>query len=178
MESSSQAGDGSLRDELRGDAETLTGTAKQKLHSELDSRKGPAVSQVKSVSSALEAAASELSDSPNWLRSAVAQGAQALQRFGDSVEHKDSRELTREAQQIARANPGMFLAACAAAGFAGARILKAGAEDAAAGPPEPRRSYEPDPLVEGSQGASAFPGLNTAGGPAQADPQPVYQGGM
>lgn len=126
---SSPTGGGDLRQELRGDAQTVTDTAKQRLFAETDARKGTAAEQAKSLSSALESAAGELSQSPDWLRSAFQKGAQSLQRFADTIEQKDSRQLTRDVQQLARQHPGTFLAGCAAAGFAAARVLKAGVEE-------------------------------------------------
>ena len=55
----SQTGEGELREELRGDAQTVTDTAKTRLASEVDARKGVAVEQAQSISSALDAAAGE-----------------------------------------------------------------------------------------------------------------------
>lgn len=115
--------------EIRSDAEHLRDKAANRLHSEVDSRKGEAVSQAQSVSSAIEQTAGNLDDrSPDWLKSAFRQGAEKLQQFADTIERKDSRQLMGEAQDFARNNPGTFLAACAGAGFAAARVLKAGGE--------------------------------------------------
>jgi hypothetical protein len=177
MDTSSQAGDGSLRDELRSDASAVTSSTKQRLHSELDSRKGDAATQAKSLSSALDAAANELSDSPSWLRSAFQHGAQTLQRFADTIEHKDSRQLTRDVQQMAREHPATFLAGCAMAGFAGARVLKAGAEDthgSTSGTYEPSKT---DREPQGDQSGSAFSGMNASGDPTRpVNAQPAQWG--
>ena len=119
--------DGGAGSELRSDARQLGSTAANRLHSEVDARKGTAVNQAQQVSSALGQAADGLDEgSPDWLKSAFRQGAQQIQRFADTIERKDSRQIMREAQDFARNNPGTFLAACAAAGFAAARVLKAG----------------------------------------------------
>ncbi|HEX8415608.1 MAG TPA: hypothetical protein VF637_17265 [Sphingomicrobium sp.] len=115
--------------ELRSDARQLGSSAANRLHGEVDSRKSQAADQAKSVSSAIHKAAGELDQStPAWLTSAFRQGADQVQRFADTIEQKDSRQLRRDAQDFARNNPGTFLAACAAAGFAAARIFKAGGE--------------------------------------------------
>ena len=124
----SQAESGAA-DELRSDAQQLGSSAANRLHSEVDARKGQAADQAKSVSSAMQKAAGELDQSsPEWIKSAFRQGAAQIQRFADTLEHKDSRQLMGEARQFARDNPATFLAACAAAGFAAARVLKAGGE--------------------------------------------------
>lgn len=118
-----------LREELRNDAQTVRTTAQQRLHKEVDARKGQAADQAKTLSSALGTAAKELSESPAWIRSAFEQGARRIQGLADAVEQRDSRQLAQDAQRFARENPAMFLAGCAIAGFAAARIFKAGAAD-------------------------------------------------
>jgi hypothetical protein len=129
---SAQASDssGGTREQLKADAKQLGTTASNRLHSELDARKGTAATQVRSVSSAIGQAADGLDDgAPQWLRSAFQQGAQKAQMFADSLERKDSRQIMSDIQNMARSNPGAFIAGCAALGFAAARIFKAGAPD-------------------------------------------------
>lgn len=119
--------DGGTASALRSDAQQLGSTAASRIHSEVDARKGTAVSQAQSVSAAIGQAAEGLDESaPDWLKSAFRQGAQQVQRLAETIEQKDSRQLLSEAQAFARNNPGTFLAACAAVGFAAARVLKAG----------------------------------------------------
>lgn len=121
---------GGTAGELRDDAQQLASTAKNRIHSEVDARKGTAANQAKSVSSAIERAAGELDqDTPEWLRSAFQQGASQVRRFADTLEQRDSRQILQDVQTLARQNPGTFLAGCAALGFAAARIFKAGASD-------------------------------------------------
>lgn len=123
-----------LQDELRSDARELGNKTKDRIHSELDARKSTASTQAKSLSSAIDRAAGGLDDdSPEWLRSALQQGARKVQRFADTLEQKDSREILAEVSTFARQNPTTFLAACAAAGFAAARLFKAGDPQSANG---------------------------------------------
>jgi hypothetical protein len=152
MESPSESA-GGLRDELRDDAQTMTDTAKQRLHSEVDARKGGAVEQVKSLSSALGSAANQLGgNSPSWMKSAFEQGAQQLQRLADTFEQKDSRQLSREVQQLAAQNPGTFLAGCALAGFAAARVFRAGASGASSSGSMSTAPSVYDPMAAGTAG--------------------------
>lgn len=127
-----QSGDGggAIADELRSDAKELGSSAKERIHSEVETRKSSAADQAKSVSSALERTAGELdNDAPQWLQSALRKGATQIQRFADSIEQKDSREILSDVRTFARDNPTTFLAACAAVGFAAARVFKAGGSD-------------------------------------------------
>lgn len=126
-QASNQSG---MTGELKSDAKELASSAKDRIHSELDARKGTAANQAKSVSSAMERTAGDLDpNAPEWLKSTIRQGAQQIQRFADTIEQKDSREILRDVRTFARDNPTTFLAACAAAGFAAARIFKAGGGD-------------------------------------------------
>lgn len=140
-------------EELRSDAKELGSAAKDRVERELDSRKGSAADQAKSVSSAIERTAGELdSNAPQWLKSAMQQGATQIQRFADTLDQKDSREIFNDVRTFARDNPATFLGACAAAGFAAARIFKAGGDDHAQSSP-----------------------TQTQGPPAQVD-EPVFRG--
>ena len=126
------SGAGSTTGELRSDARQIGSKAADRLHTEVDARKGVAATQAKSVSNAIQSAASQLDeDSPAWLRSAFQQGADQIQQFASALEQKDSRQILKEVQGFARQRPGLFLAACAAAGFAASRVLKAGGEQQA-----------------------------------------------
>ncbi len=116
--------------ELLSDAKDVGSSAVNRLHSEVDARKGDAATQVKSVSSAMETAADGLdANAPTWLKSAFEQGAQQVQKFAETLEQKDSRQLVNDVSDFARSSPGTFLSACAAAGFAAARIFKAGSSE-------------------------------------------------
>ena len=130
IQSGNQSGQSGTTEELKSDAKELGSSAKNRIHSELDARKDTAANQAKSVSSAMERTAGELDpDAPEWLKSTIRQGAQKMQRFADTIEQKDSREILSDVRNFARDNPTTFLAACAAAGFAAARIFKAGGSD-------------------------------------------------
>ena len=114
--------------ELSADVQQLGSSASDRIHSEIDARKGSAAGQAQSLSSAIMRTADGLDESaPQWLKSAFQQGAQRVQRFADTLEQKDSRAILSDIQAMARDNPGTFLAGCAALGFAAARVFKAGA---------------------------------------------------
>jgi hypothetical protein len=141
-------GSSGTADQLKSDAKQLGTTASNRLHSELDARKGPAATQVRSLSSAIGQAGEGLDEgAPQWLRSAFQQGAQKAQMFADSLEQKDSRQIMSDIQDMARRSPGTFIAACAALGFAASRIFKAGAPDSASS------QYRPSqlPPVQGEE---------------------------
>ncbi|EZP74358.1 hypothetical protein BV96_00446 [Sphingomonas paucimobilis] len=149
---------GDLREELRDDAQKLSTTAAERVHSEVDARKSPVVEQARSVSSALDSAARELSGGQTlgWLNSLFEQGAQQIRQLADTLEQKDSRQLMDDVRSIARNNPGTFLAAFAAAGFAASRVLRAGPETGSG-------SLQPGAQPGGSPPAPAYGDPQTAG---------------
>jgi ElaB/YqjD/DUF883 family membrane-anchored ribosome-binding protein len=158
--------DGGTASALGSDAKQLASTAAGRLHSEVDARKGAAVSQAQSVSSAIGQAAEGLDDSaPDWLKSAFRQGAQQIQRLADSIEQKDSRQLMSEAQNFARNNPGTFLAACAALGFAAARVLKAGSAHQGGGQPGQSAQSGENPSFSQNQAFQGQAGTSSASAP-------------
>lgn len=149
-----------LADELRHDAGQIGDKAKTRAYEQVDQRKGDAARQAKSVASALDRAAGELDDSPQWLQSAFRSGSQTLQKLADTVEQKDARDLGRELQRIAREKPVAFLGTCALLGFAAARVLKAGAGQAAGQdrPTEPQSwdASGPVPAQDGTGTTGGF----------------------
>lgn len=157
--------DGGTASALRSDAVKLGSTAADRLHGEVDARKSAAVSQAQSVSSAIAQAAEGLDEgSPDWLKSAFRQGAQQIQRLADSIEQKDSRQLMSDAQSFARNNPGTFLAACAAVGFAAARVLKAGSADQGRRQSGQDRQFGENPSVGRNEAFQGQAGTSSAGG--------------
>ena len=139
---------GGVRGEMRADAQQLSTSAANRVHSELDARKGAVAEQARSVSSAIDRAAGELGDGvPQWLKSAFQQGAEQIHRLADSLEQENSRELVKNVQTMARNNPGTFLLGCATLGFAAARIFKAGASESSPGQSRPAQ-FPPVPVDE------------------------------
>lgn len=134
---------------LKQDGVALKDKAIDRLTSEADSRKGMVSDQLKSVSSALDAASDGLTnqggDAPEWLKSGLRQVAMTVEQLADRVQNKGSAELVGELRSFARNNPGTFLMACAAVGFAAARVFKAGEPDTGPQPQTPPSS------VTGSQ---------------------------
>ena len=115
-----------MTDELASDANRLKHTAAERAKQEADVRKVDAARAAKSASSALDKADAELdrdANAPRWLTAAG-----SIERLASNVEGRSTDELGREVSRFARDHPGAFLAASAAAGFAAARFLRAGAD--------------------------------------------------
>lgn len=128
---------GADQDRAQGGAQSLKqqgGALKDKamdrLKSEADARKQGVSSQLKSVSGALHAAQENLDQgegqTPQWLTSGLQQVASTVELLADRIQDKSSSELIGEVQPFAKNQPVIFFSACAAIGFAAARVFKAG----------------------------------------------------
>ncbi|MGB7407450.1 MAG: hypothetical protein WA908_03010 [Pontixanthobacter sp.] len=140
---------GSTKDELKQDASQLKDTAARQASAKADEASDKATSAARSTSSALRDAGDTLendSDTPNWLGNAFKQAADSIAQFAETVEGKEPREMMRDVSRFGRDNPAAFLAGAAMAGFAAARVMKAGAEqsDAKLGDLDPNRSSGTD----------------------------------
>lgn len=117
-------------DELKEDAAHLRHAVEDRARDEAETRKGQAADALGSASSALNNAADELErnvDAPDWLAAAVKQAAGKIDAMARQIEGRTIDEMGQNVADFARRNPGAFLAASAAAGFAAARVLRAGA---------------------------------------------------
>jgi len=144
-----------VSEELSRDTSQLKDTAGQRIQQAADTRKGQAAQIAGSASSALGKAASELEQddkAPDWLGSAMRQAASGIDRLAGEIDGRSVNQLGQQLTGFARSNPGTFLVASAAAGFAAARVLRAGVE---------HRYHTQDSSssseVSGSYGASTKP---------------------
>jgi hypothetical protein len=120
-----------LREELGQDTAHLGDTLKTRAKQEAETRKGAALGIAGSASGALGKAAEDLRDNPDapeWMAKGLQQVARQIDRLSADLEGRSVDEMTRDASRLARENPGTFLAIAAAAGFAAARVLRAGAD--------------------------------------------------
>jgi hypothetical protein len=118
-----------ITDELKHDASRLKDNVGARAKQEAESRKGAAVNLAGSATSALDSAAQDLRDNPDapdWMASALQQAARSIDGFAQRIDGRSIDQLGDDVAEFARRSPGTFLAASAAAGFAAARIFRAG----------------------------------------------------
>lgn len=128
---SGNARQGDVAEDLKGDAHDLKATAVKQGEAQIGKQKDQVGRTAHSASSAMQTAADELQEddqAPDWLASALSSVAREVDGLASRLQNKSPRELASETRRFARDNPSAFLAASAAAGFAAARFLRAGAE--------------------------------------------------
>lgn len=120
-----------IKSELKSDAKSIGAAAQERLTDKAGEGKDQATQLAKSTSQALNKAIAALRDdqsTPSWLTSAFEKSAKGLEEFAARIEGKDVQAIVRDIGGYARSNPVAFLAISAAAGFAGARVLRAGGD--------------------------------------------------
>ena len=120
-----------LREELGQDTAHLRDTLASRAKREAETGKSKALGLARPATDALGAAADQLRgnpDAPEWMASGLQSVARQIERLASDLEGRSLDDLGRDASRFARDNPGTFLAASAAAGFAAARLLRAGAD--------------------------------------------------
>ena len=130
LQSSGSSGS-DAKDELQSDAARLKESAKHRASDEAEKQKSQAAQTARSASDALEKAAGELDgdrNAPDWLTAAFRETAKGIDRFAGQVDGRSPEQMSRDVRRFAREHPTSFLAASAAAGFAAARFLRAGAD--------------------------------------------------
>lgn len=145
-------------EELEGDAARLKDTIQGRASQEAETLKGQASDAVGSASSALNKAADELQrddNAPDWLATAMKQAAGRIDAMAGQIQGGDLSQIGQNVADFARKSPGAFLAASAAAGFAAARVLRAGVDRS--------HDHQTDNALNGSGANSAGNGAQTGG---------------
>ena len=116
-DSSQSAG---LMDKLRNGAASQLGVQKDR-----------ATEGVSSVAQAVRQSTQQLRDNKHeTIAQYVEQAADRVERFAEQLKEKDANELVRDAQQFARRNPAVFVAAAFGVGVVAARFLKSSSRSA------------------------------------------------
>lgn len=168
-EGQSHSGD-NVREELRHDASELGGMAKERAEARAGQEQQRVAKTARSASTAMNTAADQLrddQDAPEWMASMFTGAARQIDDLAGRLQDKSPRDVARETSQFGRENPAAFLIASAAAGFAAARFLRAGAEqqhqtDSGGSAQDAWRSTQD--FSSGAQGYSSATATNQTGG--------------
>lgn len=112
--------------EVKSSAKQASREAKQQAAETLDENRERAAEELDKIAHAARAAASDLEDQEQeGLSGYVADMAQGIGSFADSLRQKNMDELLHEAREVARRNPALFIAGSIAIGFGLSRFAKA-----------------------------------------------------
>lgn len=112
--------------EVKSSAKQASREAKQQAAETLDENRERAADELDKIAHAARAAASDLEDQEQeGLSDYVADMAQGIGSFANSLRRKNMDELLQEAREVARRNPALFIAGSIAVGFGLSRFAKA-----------------------------------------------------
>lgn len=99
----------------------FTGVTRDRVYSQVDSRKGDLIKNLQGFVSTLENASR---NSEGFSQQLLGGAVGYIRRFSDRIEHGSTEELVRDAKHFIREKPAPFFAGCIAVGFLAARLLK------------------------------------------------------
>lgn len=145
-----EAGGGADR---RGFADQL----RNKASDALSQQKTRATENLGSIVDAVRSTGRQLGDTNQpGIAKYVNDTANSLQRWVDTLEHKDVREIVEDIQQFGRQRPALFLGVTFGAGLLGARFLKSSARDSG-------RSYGDTSLSYGERDTMTYTAQRNTG---------------
>lgn len=121
--------------DAKSEVKDLAHQASQQAKQVAEQRKGTVAESISGVARALQSTATSLeSEQQDLFARAAYDAASKLQNFSASIRDKDIDGIRRDAENLARTRPALFIGGCVAIGFALSRFLKASASRRAASP--------------------------------------------
>lgn len=121
-----QSGDGSPDERLKGAGADAVQAAKEQAQSGLDQGRASASAMASDSAQAMRSAADDLdSRGQPGLAQAAGRASSELERLANTLQHRTVEELTRDARELARNNPALFVAGSIGLGVALSRFFKA-----------------------------------------------------
>jgi hypothetical protein len=108
----------------------IVNTMKERATAQLSTQKGKATEGLDVVAQAVRQTTQQLRESQHdTIAQYIERAAEQLERFSTTVRNKDVTDLLREAQQLARRQPALFIGGSFAIGLLAARFLKSSRQD-------------------------------------------------
>jgi hypothetical protein len=108
----------------------IASSVKQRATAQLDTQKGRATDGLRALTQAARQTTQQLrTDQHETLANYIDRALQQLDRLNDRIRSKDVSELLRDAQQLARRQPALFIGGSFLAGVLAARFLKSSQQD-------------------------------------------------
>lgn len=175
--STSNTGDAARRtvDEAKEYTKDMAGRAKEQGRSMFEEQKDSAAKQVDSAAHAFRNTAEQLQgEGQSQASRYVGMFAEQLESFGGQLRHKNMDSLIRDAEDLARRSPGIFIAGSVAAGFVLARFLKSSAEHRH-GQNEMSRSDRDSDFARGSDKSGSTSGTHESARSTSGSTSPTGQ---
>lgn len=175
-------------EQAREEAQSMVEAQKRRMSRMADEQKGRAVHKVSALAEALKASGERLrQNDESRMAEYVERASDSLNSYAQRLRDRDLQEMYREAKDMARRNPSLFLGGAFALGFALTRFLKSSEEEAGyryqggyghrsrASERDLRGGYvgEPGGPDVGPEPSGAYAGAGSYGGPGYSGVDPT-----
>ena len=113
---------------IREQASSFASEIGEELNKGVEGQKRRGLEAVRSFAGAVDTAAQELEQQSPQVARYVRDAAESLQSLTRNIEGRNLKDLVRNATDLARSNPTLFMVGAVAAGFAIARFMKSSAQ--------------------------------------------------
>ena len=113
---------------IREQASSFASEIGEELNRGVEDQKRRGLEAVRSFAGAVDTAAQELEQQSPQVARYVRDAAESLQSLTRNIEGRNLNDLVRNATDLARSNPTLFMVGAVAAGFAIARFMKSSAQ--------------------------------------------------
>lgn len=110
-------------------ASSIVGQAGEQLAGQANAHKDGLADQIDQIADSVHRSGEQFAGKQDWLAHAIDGGAQELNALATALRENDLSSLLSHVQSFARRQPGVFVGAALAAGFAVARLGKIVASD-------------------------------------------------
>jgi len=125
---------GAINNKVKSEVTTVAQDVKRQGQEQFEARKQTAAQQTEKLAGVAERISEELKDQDQEsLADYAGQLAGSMKSFADGLRQRNLDELVKDAQQVARNNPTLFLMGSVAVGIALSRFLKASTQRSGAG---------------------------------------------
>jgi hypothetical protein len=147
----------SLRRAASGQATEFASDVGHELKQTAEQQKTRGVDALKGFAHAIETAAGELEGQSPGVARHIREAAKNVEGLSNNLRNRSVDELMHAASDLARSQPGVFIAGAVAAGFALSRFLKSSAPDDGARPSSPGSSAHVSPRTRTAAPDPYFP---------------------
>jgi hypothetical protein len=138
--------------------DNLMNTVKQRASAQLDTQKTRATDGLSVIAGAVRQTTQQLrNDQHDGLAQYVDRAADQLDRFSNAIRQKDVDQLLRDARQMARRQPALFIGGSFAVGLLAARFLKSSRRERMYDSRDGRRVYDEAGYGSGSDNTRSYP---------------------
>lgn len=163
-------------EQMKAEARSAAEAQKQRAVHMASQQKERAIERVNTLAEALRASGDCLRrNQEDRVAEYIERASDRLTSYAERLRDRDLQDMLREARDMARRNPSLFLGGAFAVGFALTRFLKSSRSEAGFGAEFPEQERSTGYMAPGAEPSGAYAGSGLYGGPGYAETAPGKQ---